>query len=206
LLCHRPMPLRKPFTATLPKGPASKMAGGGSCSGPVMEGVGSAAGAGGGVGGAAAFCWSGVCACPVAATNVIKQSSPPQIICLRTAKMSSKSFVVCIVFPLSLIPEWSGLERSFAFVITNMTGCPSLRRIRSNPRSSRNHQRFLPPMTIKEPGSRYCSRHYLRSQQRRMTNGALRTCAFLPPRGAVVGKSAGLPITCAVARLDRAPG
>jgi hypothetical protein len=61
--------------------------------------VGSAAGAGGGVGGAAAFCWSAVCACPAAATNVIKQSSPPQIICLRTAKMSSKTFAVCIVFP-----------------------------------------------------------------------------------------------------------
>jgi hypothetical protein len=68
--------------------------------------VGSAAGAGGGVVGAAAFCWSGVCACPVVATNVIKQSSPPQIICFRTAKMSNKSFAVYIVFPLSLILDW----------------------------------------------------------------------------------------------------
>jgi hypothetical protein len=71
-----------------------------------MEGVGSAAEAGGEVVGAAAFCWSGVCACPVAATNIIKQSSPPQIICLQTAKRSSKSFAVCIVFPLSLILDW----------------------------------------------------------------------------------------------------
>ena len=38
-----PKPVRMPFTAILPKGPASKMAGGIPASGPVMEGVGSAA-------------------------------------------------------------------------------------------------------------------------------------------------------------------
>ena len=37
-----------PFTASLPKGPASKMAGGRCRSGPVMAGVGSGAGAGAG--------------------------------------------------------------------------------------------------------------------------------------------------------------
>ena len=63
------MPLRKPFTATLPKGPASKMAGGSSCSGPVMEGVGSAAGAGGVVVGC---CAGGVelVSCPCAPGDV----------------------------------------------------------------------------------------------------------------------------------------
>src|SRR5437870_2348855 len=43
-LCQTPMPLRTPLTASWPKGPASKVAGGRFCSGPVMEGVGSAAG------------------------------------------------------------------------------------------------------------------------------------------------------------------
>src|SRR5579871_1236700 len=38
------MPVRKPFTAILPKGPASKMAGGRLESGPVMDGVGRGAG------------------------------------------------------------------------------------------------------------------------------------------------------------------
>src|ERR1039458_1737214 len=67
------MPLRKPFTATLPKGPASKIAGGSSCSGPVMEGVGSAAGAGGGVVGC---CAGGVelVSCPCAPGNATDAS------------------------------------------------------------------------------------------------------------------------------------
>src|ERR1019366_4902152 len=67
------MPLRMPFTATLPKGPASKMAGGSCCSGPVMEGVGSAAGAGGGVVGC---CVGGVelVSCPCAPGNAIDAS------------------------------------------------------------------------------------------------------------------------------------
>src|SRR5208283_5089164 len=42
-----PNPLRIPFTASLPNGPASKVAGGIPESGPVMEGDGSAAGAAG---------------------------------------------------------------------------------------------------------------------------------------------------------------
>src|ERR1039458_3122327 len=49
-----PRPSRMPLTAMLPKGPASKMAGGRLASGPVMAGVESAVGAaGGGVAGAA---------------------------------------------------------------------------------------------------------------------------------------------------------
>src|SRR5258708_28615031 len=54
-----PKPLRMPFTAIVPKGTASNRAGGRPDSGPVMAGVGSAAGAGG-AGGAgvwsAGFC------------------------------------------------------------------------------------------------------------------------------------------------------
>src|SRR5215472_12568384 len=47
------MPLTMPFRLSLPKGPAPKMVGGAACSGPVIEGVVSGAGAGGGAG---AFC------------------------------------------------------------------------------------------------------------------------------------------------------
>src|SRR5579871_5374828 len=60
-VCARPVPERKPFTAILPNGPASKIAGGNDESGPVMDGLDSGAGAAG-AGAAAACAASGVCA------------------------------------------------------------------------------------------------------------------------------------------------
>ena len=65
LPCTMPKPLTMPFTAILPKGPASKTSGGIPASGPVMEGVGSGAGAAGAAAGAAGAA-GGVAAWPAA--------------------------------------------------------------------------------------------------------------------------------------------
>src|ERR1700682_3035817 len=81
LVCTVPTPLTMPFTAILPKGPASKMAGGMFDSGPVKVGAESAVGAAGAAGGAAA--WSagaGACAAGASCATQIEANPKQQTI------------------------------------------------------------------------------------------------------------------------------